>query len=167
MIPKMKKAPTSTTPRIVLDTNVCLDLFVFRDPRWHRLHKALQQGEVQAFTRADCRKEWSLVLAYEKLQLDEAKRLLLMAEFDALITLIDEQVRPSQDNAIKLPVCRDPDDQKFLELAHMAGADALISKDKALLKLARKTTKAGLFRILDPQAWVTATLAGHNDTPLQ
>lgn len=167
MIPKIEKAPTSATPRIVLDTNVCLDLFVFRDPRWHRLYKALREGEVQAVTRADCRKEWSLVLAYEKLQLNETTRLVLMAEFDALITLIDEPVTPSKDNEIKLPVCRDPDDQKFLELAQMAGADTLISKDKALLKLARKTTRAGLFRILDPQAWVTTAIARHNDTPLQ
>lgn len=167
MIPKIQTAPTSTRPRIVLDTNVCLDLFVFRDPRWHTLHEALLQGEVQAVTRADCRKEWSLVLAYEKLQLDEARRLLLMTEFDALITLIDVPPTPRQDDDIKLPVCRDPDDQKFLELARMAGADVLISKDKALLKLARKTAKAGLFRIMEPQAWVADAIARHNHTPLQ
>jgi hypothetical protein len=30
----------------------------------------------------------------------------------------------------------------------------LITKDKALLKLARKTLKAGLFQTVTPEAWV-------------
>jgi predicted nucleic acid-binding protein len=41
--------------RIVLDTNVCLDLFVFNDPRWAALLAAIESGEVEAVTRADCR----------------------------------------------------------------------------------------------------------------
>ncbi|MGV3656140.1 MAG: PIN domain-containing protein, partial [Noviherbaspirillum sp.] len=53
----------------------------------------------------------------------------------------------------RLPQCRDKDDQKFLELARDAGAAALITKDKALLKLAGKARRAGLFAILTPQAW--------------
>ena len=32
---------------IVVDTNVCLDLFVFHDPRWDALLKALERAEVQ------------------------------------------------------------------------------------------------------------------------
>ena len=40
--------------RIVLDTNVCLDLFVFKDPRWDGLLAALESGAVEAITRADC-----------------------------------------------------------------------------------------------------------------
>ena len=36
----------------------------------------------------------------------------------------------------ELPRCRDPHDQKFLELARAAGADALVTKDRALLELA-------------------------------
>ena len=37
--------------RIVLDTNVCLDLFVFHDPRWSKLLAAIESGEVEALTR--------------------------------------------------------------------------------------------------------------------
>jgi predicted nucleic acid-binding protein len=58
--------------------------------------------------------------------------------------------------AIRLPVCTDRDDQKFLELARDANAGILITKDKALLKLARKTAKEGLFRIMLPEAWIKA-----------
>ena len=143
MIPK---SPT----RIVLDTNVCLDLFVFRDPRWQRLMQALTDGEVEAVTRADCRMEWHIVLGYTHLRLDEAMQTAIRAEFDALIRLFPD---PVSDGSIKLPLCRDTDDQKFIELAYQSGATMLITKDKALLKLARKTHKAGLFQIVTPEAW--------------
>ena len=55
---------------------------------------------------------------------------------------------------VRLPVCSDKDDQKFLEVARDADADILITKDKALLKLARKTAQAGMFRIMVPEAWL-------------
>ena len=148
MIPKQAEP---NLERIVIDTNVCLDLFVFRDPRWHLLLDAIQQRTVQAVTRADCRMEWTLVLAYKKLKLDADAQAQITAEFDALISLLDV---PLPDPEIKLPICRDTDDQKFLELAYAAHAAILISKDKALLKLARKTERLGLFRIMTPERWV-------------
>jgi putative PIN family toxin of toxin-antitoxin system len=136
--------------RIVLDTNVCLDLFVFRDPRWAALLADLKDGSVEAVTRADCRMEWLIVLGYSHLPLDSDSRTRVTAEFDSLISCIDV---PPPDADIRLPVCSDRDDQKFLELAHHARAAVLITKDKALLKLARKTAKAGLFAIMPPEAW--------------
>ena len=140
----MIPAPT----RIILDTNVCLDLFVFHDPRWAPLLAALESGAVQAVTRADCRDEYLIVLHYPHLPLDESTRPVAAARFDALVTVIDPPV-----SGVRLPVCTDRDDQKFLELARDAAVDTLITKDKALLKLARKTEKAGMFRIMVPEAW--------------
>ncbi len=138
--------------RIVLDTNVCLDLFVFRDPRWAELHLALRDRTVEAVTRHDCRTEWLIVLNYPHLPLTEESRARTIAEFDSVIACIV----PDRDSSeIPLPVCRDPDDQKFLELSRDANADVLITKDKALLKLARRTAKAGLFTIMPPDAWAT------------
>ena len=58
---------------------------------------------------------------------------------------------------VKLPVCKDKDDQKFLELSRDVKADVLITKDKALLKLARKTRRDGLFAIMTPEAWTLET----------
>lgn len=137
--------------RIVLDTNVCLDLFVFRDPRWSLLHTALKTGTVEAITREDCRMEWSIVLRYPHLKLDDTSRAQVAAEFDALIRCTDiPEVNPA---AVKLPICKDKDDQKFLELSRDIQADVLITKDKALLKLARKTRRDGLFSIMTPEAW--------------
>lgn len=138
--------------RIVIDTNVCLDLFVFRDPRWSALLIALQQGAVQAVTRDDCRTEWLRVLEYPHLPLDEQSRPDAIAKFDALIMHLDAlAARPRME--VRLPVCSDPDDQKFLELARDADAQTLITKDKALLKLGRKTARAGLFSIVPPEKW--------------
>ncbi len=165
MIPKHEEArglaiAAGLPRRLVLDTNVCLDLFVFRDPRWTALLSALRQSQVQAFTRADCRMEWTLVLAYARLGLSTAQQAAALAEFDQLMSLaemsmdIDTKVG-SRDaiNTVRLPVCRDTDDQKFIELAATIGADALVTKDKLLLKLARKTRKLALFRILSPEQW--------------
>jgi putative PIN family toxin of toxin-antitoxin system len=144
--------PTTVPPIIVLDTNVCLDLFVFHDPRWTLLLKALEDGTVRAVTRADCRKEWGIVLTYPQLPLDDTTRLRSAAEFDALIAQLPD-IQPS-GVAQRLPICSDPDDQKFLELARDSGAQVLITKDKALLKLAKKTAQAGLFTIMLPENWI-------------
>lgn len=135
--------------RLVLDTNVLLDLFVFHDPRWSVLLAALRSGAVHGVTRSDCRQEWLYVLRYPHLPLDDEKRQAATAEFDRLI-----QMSSAASGAAPLPVCSDRDDQKFLELARDAQASVLVTKDKALLKLARRTAKAGMFRILTPQAWV-------------
>jgi len=142
--------PAPTKP-IVIDTNVCLDLFVFRDPRWAPLLAALESGRVRAVTRADCRDEYRIVLHYAHLPLDDSTRPEAEARFDALI----EVVAPTS-RALRLPVCTDRDDQKFLEIARDADAAVLVTKDKALLKLAKRTARDGLFRIMKPEAWVQA-----------
>lgn len=122
---------------------------MFHDQRWDALLAALERGELRALTRADCRDEYLAVLHYPHLPLDEASRAQAAARFDALVTVVAPDSKP-----IRLPVCTDRDDQKFLELARDAGAAILITKDKALLKLGRKTAQAGLFRIMLPEAWV-------------
>ncbi|MBQ5947604.1 putative toxin-antitoxin system toxin component, PIN family [Massilia sp. ST3] len=145
--------PASRKP-IVIDTNVLLDLFVFHDPRWAGLLAALETGEVEAVTRADCRDEYLAVLRYPHLPLDDGKRAQAASRFDALLRL----VAPDAVH-VRLPVCTDRDDQKFLELARDSGAEVLITKDKALLKLGRKTVRDGMFKIMLPEAWIKARAA--------
>lgn len=143
------------TRRIVLDTNVCLDLFVFHDPRWAVLLHALHERQVEAVTREDCRREWLAVLDYSHLPLTEAGKPFVRAQFDHLITCLPH----ASVNTFALPLCTDTDDQKFLELTLQSGAEALITKDKALLKLAKKTARKNLFSIMTPQAWHAAFVA--------
>ena len=142
-------------PRIVLDTNVCLDLFLFRDPSCARLLAALQAGTVQAVTRDDCREEWQHVLHYPQLPIEEPMRPGLRAAYDALLQPLPPAASGAPDEAC-LPRCADSDDQKFLQLALAARASWLLSKDKELLKLDRRTRRAGLFAILLPQDWLPA-----------
>lgn len=138
--------------RVVLDTNVCLDLFVFHDSRWALLHTALKERKLEAVTRKDCREEWLAVLNYPHLPLNNDSRCNTAKAFDALISCIDD-VLPGARSDMLLPVCSDPDDQKFLELARDANAHILLTKDKALLKLAKKTLRADLFNIVSPETW--------------
>lgn len=141
MIPVPKK--------VVIDTNVCLDLFVFNDPRWAKLVSAIERGEVEAVTRADCRDEYNIVLHYKHLPLDDDSRPLAAARFDQLIKVV-----APPESGIKLPVCSDKADQKFLEIARDAGAEVLITKDKALLKLARRLAREGMFKVMLPEKWI-------------
>lgn len=137
-------------PRLVLDTNVCLDLLLYRDAGCAALAADLADGRWQAVTRADCREEWLRVLRYPQFRVDATQYTALVQAFDALMapwTVVHD------GTTVLLPQCRDGDDQKFLELALESGATALLSKDKAVLKLARRTRRMGLFAILPPSAW--------------
>ncbi|MFC5577447.1 putative toxin-antitoxin system toxin component, PIN family [Lysobacter niabensis] len=144
---------SGSIPRIVLDTNVCLDLFVFDDPRTARLRDAMRSGEIEAMTDAPCREEWRRVLAYPALALAETRQSAALAEFDRLTTSCDEGALATPADARRLPRCRDPDDQKFLELALRSGARWLLTRDDHLLALGRRTTREGWFAILTPQEW--------------
>ena len=138
--------------RVIIDTNVCLDLFVFHDPRWALLLQAIHDGRLEALTREDCRREWEIVLHYPQLPLDDLSRPVAAAQFDALIRCLPlaDYIPP----LFHLPLCKDADDQKFLETAYQTKAAMLITKDKALLKLARQYTRLGVCTILTPQAWL-------------
>ncbi|WP_208456921.1 PIN domain-containing protein [Lysobacter solisilvae (ex Woo and Kim 2020)] len=148
-------------PVIVLDTNVCLDLFVFADPRCVGLLQALQAAEVAAVTDDACREEWRRVLFYPVLRLDDAARAAAHARFDALVQRLPDAGDADVSDPPPLR-CRDPHDQKFLDLALRTGAHWLLSRDDHLLSLARRARRANLFAILTPEAWLAARAAASN-----
>ena len=141
-------------PRLVLDTNVCLDLFVFHDPRWTALFTGLREGKLEAITKSSCRDEWLAVLHYKQLPVNDANRPAIIRAFDDLIHCVDSP----HISTIKLPICTDPDDQQFMELARDARATHLITKDKALLKCAQKVARCNLFQILSPELFIKTIL---------
>lgn len=152
----------ATAPRLVLDTNVCLDLFVFADPQCAALAAALACGALEAVTRADCRDEWRRVLRYAALGLEATRITLLEARFDAGVRL---WTSPAAAPTSRLPRCRDPDDQKFLEVACDAGAVALITRDAALLALARRMRRDAGPSILTPAEATHALLPRAGSAP--
>jgi len=141
---------SNSPPRLVLDTCVCLDLFHFEDARCGTLRAALESGLVEAVTNGACREEWCRVLRYEKLGIAEERRVRLESRFDASVPLLAAAEPGARPGAV-LPACSDPDDQKFLELARDSDAIALVTKDRALLRLWRRLARAGLFAIVPPE----------------
>ena len=55
--------------------------------------------------------------------------------------------------------CSDGDDQKFIDLAIATQAHTLVTRDKALLKLARKAAQRHGVRVCKPEVW-SAELVG-------
>ena len=55
--------------------------------------------------------------------------------------------------------CSDPDDQKFIDLAVAAGARWLVTRDRAVLRLASRMRSAGVL-VVTPQAWLAGRSAG-------
>lgn len=134
--------------RLVLDTNVALDCLVFDDPRAQRLVALMEAKLAVAITREDCLDELARVLAYPQFALDGAAQHKAFARFAAWT----RSVVPADGEIAALPRCRDRDDQKFLEVARDGRAAWLVTKDKALLALARRISARVSFRIVHPSA---------------
>ena len=137
-----KKRPAPRPLRVVLDTNVLVSALLFRGGELTWLRQAWQAGTLFPLASQETVGELVRVLGYPKFGLereDIAEVLALYVPFAAPV-LIDPKVDAS------MPKCRDPHDQKFLDLAHRAKADALVTGDRALLELSGKTP----FPILTP-----------------
>ena len=136
--------------RVVHDTNVWLDWLVFDDPALAPLKHAQAAGAVTLVIDDACERELAFVLARDlgKHTLDPAMREAKLADYRRLTQRCDTPL--AEDAARALPRCRDRDDQKFLELAAACGADVLVTKDKALLAVARRKTRPALCRIVEP-----------------
>ena len=139
---------------VVLDSNVWIDILVFDDPRTRPILAALERGTLCALIDARCLNELSRVLDYPQFvqrRVDKAAALATLAR-------LAQQIAPpaTTPDARPLPQCKDRDDQKFLELAQASGAAWLVSKDRAVLKLAKRIARDFGFRIATPDAFVAA-----------
>lgn len=130
--------------RVVLDTQVWLDWLVFDDACVGPLREALAAGRAEIVIDEPCEAELARVLAYDlgRYTLDAGQQTRCIARSRSVARKVAPAAAPG------LPKCRDPDDQKFLELAAAAGADYLVSKDQALLALAPRVAQ---FRIIAPK----------------
>lgn len=121
-------------PALVLDTNIVLDLFVFDDAAARQLKARLAQGHFRWLATQPMRDELERVLDYAQIAARRAFYGLsagdVLAGFDRHARLVDV---PG-----KAPVsCRDPDDQKFIDLA-VQHRCLLLSKDGAVLSMKRR-----------------------------
>ena len=130
--------------RLVLDTNVVLDLYHWANTDAVPIMAALEGGRIECFADERTLDELQRVLTYPQLKMTPEMIVDRYQRYRNLVQLVPAGEAPP------LPRCKDRDDQKFLELSARCGADILVSKDKALLKLRGRTTLG--FQILKPGA---------------
>lgn len=140
--------------RVVLDTNVVLSALLFRNGRLASLRLAWQQDGFKPVVNRQTMTELARVLSYAKFRLDAA------AVHEALnLYLPHAQVHVVQragQHTAQIPQCRDPKDQMFLDLAHGAKVNALVTGDQDLLVLDDPRKKRLAFRILTPHDFLLA-----------
>ena len=168
--PSLPAAPVSAALcpppplRLVLDTNIVIDTFLFRSELSAPLREALAAGRVELFASPATLSELERVLGYPVLKISAERQ---AAGYGRYLGQFCE-CSPIQTNATIrfLPRCRDRDDQVFIELAAAICADWLISRDKEVLRVGRNKRNPPPFRIADLQ-WpeLVAALAGTAGTP--
>jgi predicted nucleic acid-binding protein len=125
---------------IVIDTNVALDLLVFNDPASAPLQAALDAGELRWLATAPMRDELARVLGYPQI----VPRLAFHGRTpEAVLADFDRQalrVAPAPRAPV---VCKDPDDQIFIDLA-VAHRAPLRSKDRAVRALRKRLAALGV-----------------------
>jgi putative PIN family toxin of toxin-antitoxin system len=136
------------TMRLVIDTQVWLDWLVFDDACVAGLRAAVESGRAQIFIDAAALAELERVLAYPL----GGRSVDAAACLAACRKMTTRAEGGSDEGVYDLPQCRDPDDQKFLTLAARARADCLVTRDRELLRLRRRS--AAWFQILPPGAFV-------------
>jgi predicted nucleic acid-binding protein len=143
----LNHAPPSVA--VVLDTNVVLDWLVFGNPACNPLAQGLADRSVR----------WIATLAMR----DELAHVLSRGVAAAWKPDPDEIWSAWNTHAMEVPAdvpagaasrlrCTDADDQKFIDLALAHGARWLLSRDRAVLKLARRARAFDL-AIVTPEVW--------------
>ena len=144
------QALTETTPLwVVLDTNAVLDWQLFEDPRITPLATAIHGGQVrwaQTQWMAD-ELDHMLSHAWPARWKEKSAHLREMGVSRAAVR--HELPRPGAAARLR---CTDPDDQAFIDLALALPAKWLVTRDKAVLKLARRAAPRGVL-ILRPEDW--------------
>ena len=129
------EAPANEPARpVVVDTNVALDLLIFSDPRTAPLRTLLAQGRLAWIATQVMRDELERVLAYphivERMNYYRVSAEQVLAAFDAQARLVEIAPKVAY-------VCKDADDQKFIDLA-AAHRAILLSKDKAVICMRKR-----------------------------
>lgn len=125
---------------VVIDTNIILDLFVFADAAAQPVRQALQAGELDWIATQTMRDELARVLGYPQIMPRLAFYALsaddVLAQFDRHARLLDAPAKAHLN-------CKDPDDQKFIDLA-VAHQTWLLSKDNHVLCMAKRLLAHGV-----------------------
>ena len=132
----------------VLDTNIALDCLVFDDLAVRPLSAAIQAGRLRWIGSSAMVQELNSVLSRPGFDRWRAK-------FGSVPALVQRhcalELAPTTAPVPALH-CSDNDDQKFIDFAVAQQASWLFTRDKALLRLARRARRYGV-AILRPADW--------------
>ena len=126
---------------LVLDTNVLVSALLFRSTasalfdawRGERFRLAVSEPILDEYTR---------VLEYPKFRLRERETTAIMRQL--VLPYCDRFRTPDQPR-----LCSDPDDDKFIHCALAAHAAALVSGDKAVLRLGPRCGGVAIISVSD------------------
>lgn len=113
--------------KAVLDTNILISAFVFPGGPPELVYRAVLEGRVTLVTSPTLLAEFGRVLT-DKFGWDAS----MVEEAVAQVARVGEVVRPAETVRV---VAEDPADDRVLEAAEAAAADAIVSGDRHLLRL--------------------------------
>lgn len=150
--PEPKAVPTQEPWRVLLDTHVLLELWLFQQPQLVPLGDALTQGRLHWWASQPMLDELAHVRArpWDPRWTPRAE----LFRPEPLCTLRPQPANPAPWR------CRDPDDQKFLDLACAEAPIRLWSRDRALLHWRKRAASRGVV-IETPEVGWAAWLGEH------
>jgi putative PIN family toxin of toxin-antitoxin system len=126
--------------KLVIDTNVVLDMLVFDDEHGADLLQALMQGKAVWLVSQAMRQECARVLNYPQIAMRCSyygkSTVSVLTQFDALSRICPDPVTAPYR-------CKDPDDQMYIDLA-LAHCAQLVSKDKHVLAMRKRLGRFGV-----------------------
>ena len=124
-------------PKVILDTNILLDLFYFKDESVEYLYKCLKNLEIDAYTCESIWEEFEEVLTRKPfLKSQDQINQLRIDHQDLFIWKAPKEKAPYK--------CQDSDDQIFVDLSVEHAPCTIISKDNHLLKMSKKLSTLGV-----------------------
>ena len=117
-------------PRLVLDTNVILDLLVFKDLSAEPLRLMLDAKLVDAVRSKASMLELVDVIQRPIFKLSQQEQEMILQAWEGVTRLLENTAIESAPF-----ICRDLDDQIFLDMAYSIRPAVLFSKDLRVLEL--------------------------------
>ena len=122
--------PPVLRPLVVLDTNLVLSALVFGGGTTALLREGWQSRRFIPLASRETISELIRVIAYPKFGLNAQEQEDLLSDYLPFCTTVSISTPPPPT-----PVCRDPSETPFLELAIAGAADFLVTGDQDLLSL--------------------------------